>query len=188
MILEDIIGIKSVSIGINRSLRKNEVSDKQFYENKDLESDLKQAEKVSSKKASVNDVKGIIEQGDVVYNLMSERSAVVSADNSGKLAAQNFIIIKVDPNKCDPWYLCYLLNESSEVDKQIHKKMEGTVIRRVSAATIKNLNLEVSPIKRQQQIGETYRLLQYSLALKERKMELFKKGILETLKQENEGN
>lgn len=103
--------------------------------------------------------KYVLSAGDVVINLMTNTSAVVSTENDGKLMSQR--IMKLIPNEqIAPWFLCFLLNESLDIKKQEYREMEGTVIRRVTARLIRNLELDLPSFEKQRQIGNTYRLLE----------------------------
>lgn len=103
--------------------------------------------------------KYLLSAGDLIINLMTNTSTIVALDNDGKLMSQR--IMKLVPNgQIDPWFLCFLLNESIDVKKQEYKKMEGTVIRRVTARLIKNLEIDLPSLEKQKQIGQSYRALE----------------------------
>lgn len=56
--------------------------------------------------------------GDIVFSLISGRSAQVRQENSGSLYTQNYVRLSGLSPQCDPAYLVYLLNEHPAIRRQ----------------------------------------------------------------------
>lgn len=141
--------------GPNSLELKKKYSKYKVYTNEDLENDLHLG--FVTKNTPISE-SPILDMGDIVTNTMTNRTAIVSPDSRDKVIPQN--INKLSFKKGgDPWYLCYLLNESQTVKLQLHKTMEGSVLRRVTLKNLKQLEIKLPTLEEQQEIGKLYRLL-----------------------------
>ena len=94
--------------------------------------------------------------GDVVFSFVSSTSAIVSESNEGKVLNQNFAKLIFNDEELDSRYLCYCLNESTDVKQQIAGFMEGGVLRRLKPAHLRELNIPIIEYQKQQNIGHAY--------------------------------
>lgn len=100
----------------------------------------------------------------------SERNmsaTIISDENKDKCISQVFSIMKVDTQKINLWYLCYLLNESAEIARQRNILLQGSVIVRFSAHQLKQMEIPVLPMQGQEKLGRLYvtALYQYGLEM-----------------------
>ena len=98
--------------------------------------------------------------GDVLVGLSSGNSMVIEKERAGKLVLSNFAAIRIDdPQKLDPYYLCWLLNENSDVRRQLqllYQKTSRVVVIPISA--FKDIEIECCGIERQRKVGKAYDL------------------------------
>lgn len=108
------------------------------------------------KKISTLDDVPTLRAGDLVFNLMSTKAAIVSERHEGYLLTQNFV--RIIPNfDLDKSYLLYFLNESRAVKRFFQKEMQGSVTNKVSIKMLEQLPLENLPgLKKQELIGSIY--------------------------------
>ena len=108
-------------------------------------------------------------------------ATIVSDENKDKFISQVFSIMKIDTTKLNPWYLCYLLNESDIVAKQCSVLLQGSVITRLSAHQLKQMKIPVIPMNEQEKLGRLYATALYQHYLETRKADLKLQGILSIL-------
>lgn len=152
--------IANCMIGPNANEKKKLNQDHEIYLVEDIQKDLSQYleldEVLDDKSTQSNESKFILNNGDLVINLMTNIASVVSKNNQDRIMTQ--ALMKIEPNdQFDKWYLCYLLNESNEIKRQEMKNMEGTVIKRLTARLVKNLDINAVNINEQKRIGDIYR-------------------------------
>lgn len=101
-------------------------------------------------------------------------AAILSDENKDKYISQVFSIMKIDTKKIDPRYLCYLLNESNIIARQCNNLLQGSVITRLSANQLKNIEIDSIPMEKQQRLGIMYvaALYQYYLETAKAKAKL----------------
>ena len=122
----------------------------------------------------------------IIYRQASGAShmaaTILSDENKNKFISQVFSIMNVNRERLNPWYLCWLLNESRSLEKQINILLQGTVITRLSAQQLKQIKIELPPLDEQEKIGKLYAtaLYQYYLETNQAKQKL--NGILSVLK------
>lgn len=115
---------------------------------------------------------------DIIYRQsISDRNmsaTIISNENKDKRISQVFSIMKVDTQKINLWYLCYLLNESDEIARQSSVLLQGSVIARLSAQQLKQIEIPVIPLEKQEKLGWLYvtALYQYELEMTKAKMKL----------------
>ena len=67
----------------------------------------------------------------IIYRQSSGSShmsaTILSDENKDKFISQVFSIMKVNRERLNPWYLCWLLNESRGLEKQINILLQGSV-------------------------------------------------------------
>lgn len=151
MKLGDIIDIK---VGLNSSrLTTDDVRQQAGYTYDDLQVDLG---------SGLSDQVNL----EIVTSLVgSQTSAIISATNRAKVLNQNFARINMDATIIDPYYLCYLLNESHDIMRQKETLKQGSTLPKITPQIIKELQVSLPPIEQQQKIGRIYYLAnqQYQL-------------------------
>lgn len=157
MKLKDLVIIKT---GINSSRISNSLETSDYYSASDLESDLPylltNVGSGQEKDEESNQHRTI--RGQVIQSLITQKTAVVSQQNSGKIINQNFITFDFDQHTLNPKYLCYMLNQSEEIEKQKYVLSQGSVLRKSSPQTIKEFSIFYPDFEIQKQIGEIYAL------------------------------
>lgn len=170
--------ISKIKVGLNsREMLKH---NRNKYTAENLEEDLLAGYKKEDKQDSSDDA--ITQGGDLVFNLMTKKAAVVSLKNSQKILSQIYLKIVIDYKIIDPWFLCFILNESSDVKHQFHKIMEGTVLKRITKNNLETINIDLPDINIQKKIGAIYRLYLKQIKLIKKKNELEKIFLYTSLK------
>ncbi|MGG4132110.1 restriction endonuclease subunit S [Paenibacillus illinoisensis] len=121
--------------------------------------------------------------GDVVFSFVSSKAGIVSDLNQGKIINQNFAKLVFDHKKLDPCYLCYVLNESYSVKKQMAISMQGSFVPKLTPAILKEFEIKLPTIEKQRTIGKAYFILKKHHALVKKQAELEEKLYLEILNQ-----
>lgn len=182
MKLEDVV---TVRIGKNLS-RGNEKNDLTLvaYSYEDLLNDLEgsfldfQANLDNERKDGY-----LSSTGDVVFSFVSSKAGIVSDLNQGKIINQNFAKLVFDHRTLDPCYLCYALNESYSVKRQMAISMQGSIVPKLTPAILKEFEIKLPTIEKQRTIGEAYFTLKKHQALVKKQAELEEKLYLEILNQ-----
>jgi len=185
MKLEDLVTVK---IGRNLS-RGNEKNDLTLvsYSYEDLMNDLEGSfldSKASSYSRNTNYTESYLSSaGDVVFSFVSSKAGIVSDLNQGKIINQNFAKLIIEHDQLDSSYLCYALNESSSMKKQMAISMQGSTVPKLSPANLKELEIKLPTLEKQQKIGEAYFFFRKRQALAKKQIELEEQLYLEVLKQ-----
>lgn len=185
MKLEDVVTVK---IGRNLS-RGNEKNDLTLvaYSYEDLMNDLDESfldSKVSFYSANSNHNDGHLSCfGDVVFSFVSSKAGIVSDLNQGKIINQNFAKLIIESKHLDKHYLCYALNESYSMKKQMAIHMQGSIVPKLTPAILKELEIKLPTIEKQRTIGKAYFSLRRRQALAKKQAELEEQLYLEVLKQ-----
>jgi len=185
MKLEDIV---TVRVGRNLS-RGNEKNDPTLvaYSYEDLINDLDGSflnSKASSySKDSSHKNSYLSNTGDVVFSFVSSKAGIVSNLNQGKIINQNFAKLITEYDYLDNSYLCYALNESYSMKKQMAISMQGSTVPKLTPAILKELEIKLPSIEKQRTIGKAYLSLRKRQALAKKQAELEKQLYLEVLKQ-----
>lgn len=185
MKLEDIVKVK---IGRNLS-RGNEKNDLTLvaYSYEDLINDLDGSfldSQASSYSGNSNHKDSYLSSpGDVVFSFVSSKAGIVSDLNQGKIINQNFAKLIIEHNHLDSSYLCYMLNESYSMKKQMAISMQGSTVPKLTPAILKELEITLPSIEKQRMIGKVYFSLRKRQALAKKQAELEEQLYLELLKQ-----
>ncbi|QCR30447.1 restriction endonuclease subunit S [Priestia megaterium] len=185
MKLEDIV---TVRIGRNLS-RGNEKNDLTLvtYSYDDLINDLDgsfldlQASSYSGNSNHKDSYLSI--PGDVVFSFVSSKAGIVSDLNQGKIISQNFAKLVITYDQLDSSYLCYVLNESYSMKKQMAISMQGSTVPKLTPAILKELEVTLPSIEKQRTIGKAYFSLRKRQALAKKQAELEEQLYLEVLRQ-----
>lgn len=170
MKLENVLTIK---LGLNLSRQKDK-EDIPIYANKDMLDDLEQLDINPPEKEIIPFDDGIhtVRTGDIVYNFINTVCGIVSPKHDGKTINQNFAKIIIDDEKIDAKFLCYLLNESSEIERQKFISFQGTIIKKLSPSMIQAFDVTLPPLEAQKKIGQLYFDSLKRRALNKREQEL----------------
>ncbi|MFC2947658.1 restriction endonuclease subunit S [Virgibacillus sediminis] len=184
MKLEDIVTVK---IGRNLS-RGNEKYDPTLvaYTYEDLTNDLDglfldSKASISNRNSSDKD-SYLSRYGEVVFSFVSSKATLVSDVNQGKIINQNFANLIIKHQQLDHSYLCYALNESYSMKKQMAISMQGSTVRKLTPAILKSLDMKLPSMEKQQMIGKAYLNLKKRQALAKKQTELEEQLYLEALK------
>lgn len=156
-----------------------------YYGQQDIENDLVGIYSNCSDRKQVRtfDRVNILCHGDVVFSLISGKSAIVGAKHQGYLYTQNYINLLVDEN-INQKYLVYLLNEDVFIKKQFQMGLQGSQVLKYTLKQLKEVELPDLPaIEKQQMIGEIYFNQLRLEALRNRAANLQTTIVLEKLKE-----
>lgn len=129
-----------------------------YYGQPDLEADLvgMDSNGSDSKQVRTFDKVNTLSQGDVIFSLISGKSAIVNVQHQGYLYTQNYVKL-VAGNKVDSKYLVFLLNEDQFIKKQFQMGLQGSQVLKYTLKQLKMLELPDLPIiDKQRRIGELY--------------------------------
>jgi restriction endonuclease S subunit len=184
MKLEDILTVK---IGRNLS-RGNEKSDLTLvaYSYEDLIRDLN-GSFVDAKTGYCNvnsDYENgyLSSAGEVVFSFVSSKAGIVSDVNQGKIINQNFAKLIIEYDGLDRSYLCYALNESYLMKKQMAISMQGSTVPKLTPAILKELEIKLPTLEKQRTIGKAYFALRKQQALAKQQAKLEEQLYLEMLR------
>lgn len=95
---------------------------------------------------------------DIVIGLTSRNAMVIDCSRANKLVASNFLKIRIhDTNLLDPTYLCWLLNENTEIRNYLETSKQGTAaVSVLKVQDIRELEVEIIPITQQRKIAKFY--------------------------------
>lgn len=78
----------------------------------------------------------------VLISLTTNKAVIVSQAHEGHLLTSNYIWVDYDNSKIDPYYFCYVYNESEEVRKQIAMNEQGSsLVSRLSLQQLRKFEL-----------------------------------------------
>ncbi|MCI5725632.1 hypothetical protein [Fusobacterium sp.] len=158
-----------------------------FYSQSDMDNDLKEIYEDKNinlmKEIRTFDNVSIVKKGDLIFNLISGRAAIVKKNYENYIFTQNFV--KLEPKKkLNKEFLLYLLNEEEEIQKQFQLSLQGSKTLKYSMIQLKNLKVFKLPsLEKQKLIGEIYIKQEKLNGLKERKLNLEKIIIKKKLKE-----
>lgn len=98
----------------------------------------------------------VLEGGEVIINNASQLAAIVNRGNRGKFLTSNFTRLTFDKNVLDKQYFLYVFNVYSEVQRQKEREMQGSIVKRITLASLKKLIIPIVPLEQQQQTGKIY--------------------------------
>ena len=125
----------------------------------------------------------LVSAGNVIFSFVSSTAGIVSKCSEGKVLNQNFAKLIIESKQLDPRYLCYCLNQSSHLKKQMAVAMQGSTLRRLTPSSLRELDIPIVNFSQQHNIGHAYFSLlkrQYLLEQKKQQEEDFVLALLET--------
>ena len=129
-----------------------------FYSQSELESDLIDIEihNEDMKVIRTSDDVNILNEGDVVFSLISGRATYVRTVHQGYLYTQNFVKLIPD-EQIEKKYMVYLLNESQFIRRQWQAGLQGTMVLKYTVRQLRELELPNLPsYEKQKMIGNIY--------------------------------
>lgn len=184
-----------VKTGKNSSRIKGIKEEVQSYTYEDLVRDISEfspykKDEIKENVLSVDEENFLASAGDVIFSLISSTAGIVSENSEGKILNQNFAKLTIKDKQIDPRYLCYCLNHSSHLKKQMAVAMQGSTLRRLTPSSLRELDIPIIELSKQELIGHAYFSLlkrQYLLEQKMKQEEEFALSLLEA-KVESEMN
>lgn len=140
---------------------------------------------ISKKQVRTFDKVSMVNQGDIMFSLISGTASIVMKEHNGYLYTQNYV--KLNPIKnIDPKFLVYILNENKFVKKQFFVSLQGSQVLKYNLSQIKSLIMPIFPnIEKQKIIGSIY-FKQLKLEKLKHKVANLETGILmKTLEEES---
>lgn len=98
----------------------------------------------------------LVSDGDVVFSFVSSTAGIISKESEGKVLNQNFAKLIIKDSQIDPRYLCYCLNQSTHLKKQMAVAMQGSTLRRLTPSSLRELDIPILDYLKQQHIGYAY--------------------------------
>ena len=184
MKLKDIVTVK-VGRNISRIKEKQDLTSN-TYTYEDLMDDLNglfcNSKSSFYKEHSSDKDNHLSKSGEVVFSFVSSKAAIISDENIGKIINQNFAKLIIKDKRLDCSYLCYVLNESNTMRKQMAISMQGSTVRKLTPAILKDLEVKLPNLEKQQTIGKAYLTLKKRQALAKQQADLEEQHYLEILK------
>ncbi|WP_280166639.1 hypothetical protein [Priestia aryabhattai] len=113
----------------------------------------------------------ITQVGMVLVNLTAQRAVSVRSEHIGRLVPSNFAI--VEPKNClDLAYLEWYFNKHPFCRKQLRIATQGTIVSALSIQMLRNIEIELPSIRKQQNIGNMNRLIEQKRQLVSEKLKL----------------
>jgi restriction endonuclease S subunit len=184
MKLEDIVTVK-IGRNLSRGNEKNDLTLVAYsYEDliNDLDGSFLDSQHSFCSGNSKYDDGYLSNTGDVIFSFVSSKAGVVSDSNKGKIINQNFAKLIIGHDQLDSSYLCYALNESYSIKRQMAILMQGSTVPKLTPAILKELEIELPSFEKQQTIGKAYLSLKKRQALAKKQAELEEQLFFEVLK------
>jgi len=156
-----------------------------FYGQPEMEDDLIDIETHgdNGKQIRTYDNVSTLEKGDLVFSLISGKATIVRSSHSGYLFTQNYVRLAPAP-QVDAEYIAYMLNEDTDIRRQLHNSQQGSVTMKFAIRQLSDLLFPYPPpIEKQRAIGELYFNQLRLAALKKRVATLETALIIEKLKE-----
>lgn len=141
-----------------------------FYSQTDLEDDLKGVITKGQENKQIRTLDNVttLNEGNVIFSLVSGFAAIVRSKHNGYLFTQNYVVLETS-NELDRAFLVYLLNEDKIIARQLRMGLQGSMVLKYTVKQIRELKLPKLPsIEKQQLIGNIYLKQLHLQALQER--------------------
>jgi len=156
-----------------------------FFGQPEMEDDLTGIETHGSSRKQIrtSDNVNTLKSGDLVFSLISGKATIVRNIHSGYLFTQNYVRLAPTP-RVDAGYLAYMLNEDTDIKRQLQTTSQGSVTLKFTIRQLSDLLFPIPPpIERQRAIGELYFNRLRLAALKKRVVEAETTLLIEKLKE-----
>lgn len=145
-----------------------------LYGQTELDSDLidQTYDDVLARQVKTADMVTTLQNGDLVFSLISGKASIVRPLHNGYLFTQNYVRV-VPEAEVDPAYLAYMLNEDDAIKKQLHIGQQGSATMKYTIKQLGELRVPRLPsVGTQRTIGELYFNQLKLTALKKHRAEL----------------
>lgn len=173
---EKLSNIVNIVLGKNGSRIQQPKS--KIYNVEHMNADLENLYQLANNNHSSNDSNA----GNVVFNLNTYQTAVISVANTDKVLDQNFMLLKCNDKVVDPRYLCFILNNSNSIKRQESAMSQGLIVRRLSTNDIKRMQIPLVSLPQQKLIGQIYAMQIHYQWLTEQRMNLVSKSLEQIMK------
>ena len=141
-----------------------------FYGQPEMEDDLTGVETHSSSNSSSGgnsissgrkqirtfDTVDTLKCGDLAFSLISGKATIIRDSHNGYLFTQNYVKVAPTPT-IDTRYLVYMLNENTDIKRQLQTGQQGSVTLKFTIRQLSDLIFPIPPpIEKQRVIGELY--------------------------------
>ena len=164
--------------GQNRSRLLNKYKIDSFYNMENFDHDLNLLEELNRNSSLSNEV---LKFGEIVISASLFKAVVVSENHNSKIFDNNFIKVRINNEHINPFYFIYLINENTEVKRQVEKELQGTLIRRISIKALNEIKVELPKKEIQYKIGMAYKYTKNKSYWQIKKIELERQIILQYL-------
>ena len=113
---------------------------------------------------------------------MRMQAVIISEKNRDKILNQSYGVLTADTTKIDPKYLCFVLNESQSIQRQISRFTQGSMAKRLAPNLLKDLQLTLPPLEKQKKIGQAYAVAIYNNFLQRDQSNKLTKGVISALR------
>lgn len=141
-----------------------------FYSQTNLEDDLKGTVTKGQENKQVRTLDNVatLDEGNVVFSLVSGVAAIVTSEHQGYLFTQNYVVLEIT-NELNRDFLVYLLNEDKAIARQFRMGLQGSMVLKYTVKQIRELKISKLPsIEKQKIIGNIYLKQLHLQALQER--------------------
>lgn len=129
-----------------------------YYGQSEIEDDLvdMNLNKNEDKKVRTLDDVITVNEGDVVFSLVSGKATLVRKAHQGYLLTQNYVTFNLN-HELDDKYFIYLLNEDDSIKKQLKMSLQGSNVLKYTLKQVRELELPKTIAHANQKlIGEVY--------------------------------
>ncbi|WP_124057597.1 restriction endonuclease subunit S [Vaginisenegalia massiliensis] len=146
-----------INAGMNITrLNKESYDGEKVYSNEDIINDLCHVSNDNSVSKIKFENRFVVRKGDILYNLATSKASVVSEANQGKLFNQNFVQLVSQTGDVDSKYVCFILNESQLIKKQMYKQMQGSTVPKLTPSILGEIDIKLIELEKQKLLGHIY--------------------------------
>lgn len=174
-----------VSLSLGKNITRMDVEDSLIYSLDDFDTDLYGSDEKTVQR-NVTDEKALC-TGDCIVSLTRSQAVIVSEHSNGKYISSNFVKCIFLSEDIDPWYFCYLINEDTDIAKQIKKMQQASngFVSKLSIASISDLLVVLPSLDKQKNIGRLYKEVLIQESLRKKQLDNWKQLNMEMLKMLN---
>lgn len=185
MILSEIVKVESGTPQFRIKEDSKGAPAYRFYGQPEIESDSAGISPTNSTPRIIhtNDKVCTLKTNDLVFSLLSGKCAFVKPWHDGYLLTQNYIRLVPKPS-IDAEFLAYMINENTDIKKQLHIGKQGSSVVKCTVRQITDLQLPDFPsLEKQKIIGCLYFNQLKLAALEKRLADSETKLVLQKLKE-----
>lgn len=143
-----------------------------LYDQADLQADFEtRTESTQGKQICTSDNPTLVQEGDVIFSLISGTAAQICQSRVGYTFSHNYVLLHPIKN-LDKSFLVYLLNNDKQIKRQLLSSLQGSSVMKYSLNQLKNLELPRLPtLATQKSIGR--------IDLLQRRLTFLKKKVID---------